>query len=278
MPELPEVETVRRGLADRFVGRRIENVWVGRERSVRRTSREELTARLSGATPVAAQRRGKYLLCPLDTGDVLMIHLRMSGQVLIDRGDTMRPLHTHVVLDIGNREELRFVDPRTFGEVVAYDPREAQRVVPDVVALGLDPLVDELTIDDVRSMLRSTRRGMKALLLDQHLIAGIGNIYGDEILHRAGISPLRPANRVTGAKVARLRDAVVSVLTDAVAMGGSTLGDAQYVDVSGEGGSFQENHRVYGRAGERCITCGRGVVTSAVVAGRTTSWCRVCQR
>ncbi|MFZ9397632.1 MAG: bifunctional DNA-formamidopyrimidine glycosylase/DNA-(apurinic or apyrimidinic site) lyase [Ilumatobacteraceae bacterium] len=278
MPELPEVETVRRGLAERFVGRRIDHVWVGRERSVRRTSREELTARLSGTTPLAAQRRGKYLFCPLDTGDVLMIHLRMSGQVLIDRDDAPRPPHTHVVLGIGRSEELRFVDPRTFGEVVAYDPREAERVVPDVVALGLDPLVDDLTATELRAMLRSTRRAMKALLLDQHVIAGIGNIYGDEILHRAGISPLRPANRVVGAKVARLRDAVVSVLSDAVAMGGSTLGDAQYVDVSGEGGSFQENHRVYGRAGERCITCGRGIVTSAVVAGRTTSWCRVCQR
>ncbi|MBU3688619.1 MAG: DNA-formamidopyrimidine glycosylase [Acidimicrobiales bacterium mtb01] len=278
MPELPEVETVRRGLAERFVGRRVEHVWVGRERSVRRTSREELIARLSGATPIDAQRRGKYLLCPLDTGDVLMIHLRMSGQVLIDRDDSPRPLHTHVVLGIGAGEEFRFVDPRTFGEVVAYDPREAERVVPDVAALGVDPLVDELTTNELRSMLRSTRRGMKALLLDQHVIAGIGNIYGDEILHRAGISPLRPANRVTGGKVARLRDAVLSVLGDAVAMGGSTLGDAQYVDVAGEGGSFQENHRVYGRAGERCITCRRGVVTSAVVAGRTTSWCRVCQR
>lgn len=278
MPELPEVETVRRGLAERFVGRRIDAVWVGRERSVRRTSREELTARLLGTTAVAAERRGKYLLCPLDSGDVMMVHLRMSGQLLVDRVDTVRPAHTHVVLDIGGGEELRFVDPRTFGEVVAYDPREALRVVPDVVALGVDPLVDELSLRELREILRSTRRAIKALLLDQHVIAGIGNIYGDEILHRAAISPLRPADQISSAKAIRLRDAIVAVLAEAVAEGGSTLGDAQYVDLMGRGGSFQDRHRVYGRAGERCLTCGRGVVASAVVAGRTTSWCRVCQR
>ena len=116
MPELPEVETVRRGLEQRFVGRRIERVEVGRERSVRRTSREEVIARLTGTTPVAARRRGKYLVVDLDSGDEMMIHLRMSGQVLIDAVSSARPAHTHVVLELAGRprEELRFVDPRTF--------------------------------------------------------------------------------------------------------------------------------------------------------------------
>lgn len=278
MPELPEVETVRRGLARRFVGRRIDDVWIGRERSVRRTSAQEVRMRLRGATAERAERRGKYLLCPLDTGDVLMVHLRMSGQLLIDEAGSERPPHTHVAMSLEGGDELRFVDPRTFGEVVVFDPTAQPSVVPDVMSLGVDPVAGELTLADLRRKLRSTRRAVKAVLLDQHVIAGIGNIYGDEILHRSGIGPLCPADRISYPRSARLHDAIHSVLTEAIAAGGSTLSDAQYVDLMGEGGSFQEHHRVYGRSGQRCITCGRGRITSRNVAGRTTSWCPVCQR
>lgn len=269
---------MRRGLARRFVGRRIEEVWIGRERSVRRTSAEEVRVRLRGATPERAERRGKYLLCPLDTGDVLMVHLRMSGQLLIDRVGSARPLHTHVALSLEGGDELRFVDPRTFGEVVVFDPTAEPSVVPDVEALGVDPIAGELTLADLRRTLRSTRRAVKAVLLDQHVIAGIGNIYGDEILHRSGVGPLCPADRISHQRSARLHEAIHSVLAEAIEAGGSTLSDAQYVDLMGEGGKFQEQHRVYGRSGERCITCGRGWITSRSVAGRTTSWCPVCQR
>lgn len=278
MPELPEVETVRRGLADRFVGRLIEDVFVGRPRSVRRTSAEEVRARLTGTTAIAAERRGKYLLCPLDSGDVMMVHLRMSGQLLVDRVGSPRPPHTHVALRLAGGDELRFVDPRTFGEVVVYDPIAEPTVVPDVRSLGVDPIADELTIAELRRILRSTKRAVKAVLLDQHLVAGIGNIYGDEILHRSGISPIRPADRVSSVQSARLHTAIHLVLTEAIAAGGSTLSDAQYVDLMGEGGSFQDSHLVYGRSGEPCLSCGRGRIVSRVVGGRTTSWCRVCQR
>ena len=278
MPELPEVETVRRGLADRFVGRLIEDVFVGRPRSVRRTSAEEVRARLTGTTAIAAERRGKYLLCPLDSGDVMMVHLRMSGQLLVDRVGSPRPPHTHVALRLAGGDELRFVDPRTFGEVVVYDPIAEPTVVPDVRSLGVDPIADELTIAELRRILRSTKRAVKAVLLDQHLVAGIGNIYGDEILHRSGISPIRPADRVSSVQSVRLHLAIHRVLTEAIAAGGSTLSDAQYVDLMGEGGSFQDSHLVYGRSGEPCLSCGRGRIVSRVVGGRTTSWCRVCQR
>ena len=137
MPELPEVETVRRGLEQRFVGRRIIQVEVGRERSVRRTSREEVIARLTGVQALQAQRRGKYLLCPLSSGDSVMIHLRMSGQVLIDAVGSIRPPHSHVVMTLDDGNELRFVDPRTFGEVVVFDPAVAAEVVPELVLEGL---------------------------------------------------------------------------------------------------------------------------------------------
>lgn len=278
MPELPEVETVRRGLEKRFVGRAITSVRVGRERTVRRTSAAELATRLEGTTAVAAERRGKYLFCPLDSGDVLMVHLRMSGQLLVESaGDPERP-HTHVALGIGGGEELRFVDPRTFGEVVAYDPVDAARVVPEVARLGRDPIVDGIDVTWLRAVMRSTRRGTKSLLLDQSVIAGIGNIYADEILHRARIHPERPASTVGRERVADLAANLMSVLTAAIEAGGSTLGDAQYVDLMGESGEFQESHRVYGRAGERCASCGRGRIASRTVAGRTTCWCPVCQR
>lgn len=280
MPELPEVETVRRGLEARFVGRRIDRVEVGRERTVRRTSRQEVIARLTGTTATAALRRGKYLILPLDSGDAMMIHLRMSGQVLIDAPSHERPPHTHVVLSLAGRprEELRFVDPRTFGEVVVYDPADADHVVPELSRLGPDPVSEGLDLVQLRVALASTSRAVKAALLDQSLVAGIGNIYGDEILHRARIHPRRPARSVSRAQLRRLHASVHEVLNEAIADGGSTLVDAQYVDLMGEYGSYQESHRVYGRAGERCLSCGRGRVVSAIVAGRTTSWCGVCQR
>lgn len=280
VPELPEVETVRRGLEERFVGRRIERVEVGRERSVRRTSRDEVIARLTGTTPTAARRRGKYLIIDLDSGDEMMIHLRMSGQVLIDSAMTDRPAHTHVILTLRGRpaEELRFVDPRTFGEVVVYDPDTATSIVPELARLGPDPIAEGLELAQLRRSLSSTARAVKAALLDQSLVAGIGNIYGDEILHRARVHPKRPARNVSSSQLRRLHACIHEVLNEAIAAGGSTLDDAQYVDLMGEAGSFQERHRVYGRAGERCLSCGRGRVVSAVVGGRTTSWCGVCQR
>ena len=278
MPELPEVETVRRGLEQHVVGRRIISVEVGRERSVRRTSPQETIARLDGARIIAAHRRGKYLLCSLDTGDWMMIHLRMSGQILIDVIGSIRPPHSHVILGLDDGNELRFVDPRTFGEVVVFDPADVATVLPELAALGPDPIVDGLTLAQLRKLLRSTSRAVKTTLLDQHLIAGIGNIYGDEILHRAGVHPMRPARRVGAIQSARIHRYLHEILNAAIDGGGSTLGDAQYVDLEGIYGSFQDFHRVYARAGLRCLTCHRGIITRGSIGGRTSSWCKVCQR
>ena len=282
MPELPEVETVRRGLVREVVGSRVTHVEVGRERVVRRTSRDELVARLSGATVTEATRRGKYLFLHLDNADRVMVHLRMSGRLLTGRPGEPRPPHTHVVLGLrepgGGEAELWFVDPRTFGEVVAYDPVNEDLVLPEIARLGPDPLVDGIDVARLRAILRSTSRPVKAALLDQHLVAGIGNIYGDEILHRARVSPIRPARDVNPSQGRRIHAALHTVLNEAVEAGGSTLRDAQYVDTTGSAGRFQERHRVYSRGGEPCLSCARGRVVSAVVGGRTTSWCRSCQR
>jgi formamidopyrimidine-DNA glycosylase len=278
MPELPEVETVRRGLDRHLVGRRIERVEVGRERVVRRTSREALIVGLTGTTVLAADRRGKYLLLPLDTGESMMIHLRMSGQVLIAERTRPRPAHTHVVLHLDDGFEAWFVDPRTFGEVVVYDPDRVDGELPEIARLGIDPIADSFTRADLRAIVRSTRQALKPLLLDQHRIAGIGNIYGDEILHRARLRPDRPANTLDARATARLHESIVEVLVAAIEAGGSTLSDAQYVDLMGVEGSYQDDHRVYARGGERCETCGRGWIRRTVTGGRGTHFCPVCQR
>jgi len=278
MPELPEVETVRRGLERHLVGRRITHVEVGRERVVRRTSREALIAGLTDTVVLAADRRGKYLLCPLDSGESMMIHLRMSGQVLLAEGGALRPLHTHVVMHLDDGREAWFVDPRTFGEVVVFDPALIATQLPGVAALGVDPIADEFPRIELRRIVRSTSRALKPLLLDQHVIAGIGNIYADEILHRARLRPDRAANSIDAAATWRLHAAIGDILTASIAMGGSTLGDEQYVDLMGQSGSYQDDHRVYGRTGERCSTCGRGWIRRTVSGGRGTHFCPVCQR
>ena len=280
MPELPEVETVRRGLDVRLVGRRVEHVEVGRERTVRRTSREALIDGLTGATVTATKRRGKYLLLSLDSGDEVMIHLRMSGRVLISLADEPRPPHTHVAARLSGVpvEELRFVDPRTFGEVVVFDPDNVAIEIPDLARLGIDPITDGMTRAQLRALVLGRARQLKPLLLDQHVIAGIGNIYCDEILHAARLRPDRRSDSLTGQEITRLHREVHRVLGEAIEAGGSTLADTQYVDVDGNGGQFQLVHRVYDRAGQRCLTCGRALIVRVITGGRATCYCPRCQR
>lgn len=262
---------------------------MGRDRVVRRTSRAALVTGLTGAVILRAERRGKYLLCPLDSGDELMVHLRMSGQLLVGAPGADRPPHTHVVLHLSGSgpghddaapidRELWFVDPRTFGEMVVFDPDHVAVELPELARLGVDPIADGLTRRQLRGILRARKRQLKPVLLDQHLIAGIGNIYADEILHRARLHPLRPSDSLSPAAEARLHDAIHEVLRDAIDAGGSTLRDAQYVDLMGDGGAYQDQHRVYGRAGERCSTCGKGWIERLVVAQRSSHVCTWCQR
>jgi formamidopyrimidine-DNA glycosylase len=282
MPELPEVETVRRGLESRVVGRKILDVEVGRERSVRRVGKDAVINGLRGTTMVNAMRRGKYLLCDLDSGDRVMIHLRMSGRVLIERAGSDRPAHTHVVLNLaprdGLREEMWFVDPRTFGEVVVFDPRHEGDVLPELSRLGPDPIADHFDGEILGERLRGRRGAIKSLLLNQHVVCGVGNIYADEILHRCGLRWNRTADSMSKRKITQLADTIGEVLTEAISSGGSTLVDTQYVDIDGNVGSFQDNHRVYGRHGQMCLTCGKTSIRRVMVAGRSTCFCPRCQK
>lgn len=281
MPELPEVETVRRGLQQNVVGRKIVKVEVGRERTVRRTSREALIDGLTGVKILTATRRGKYLICDLDSRQKLMMHLRMSGRLIIAKPGATRPAHTHVVMHLASRDavesELWFVDPRTFGEVVVFDPDEIKTQMPDLANLGVDPLTDEFTPETLRILFKNRRGNLKALLLNQQFVAGIGNIYADEILHLAKLRPDRLPGRLATVALTKLHATIVEVLNKAVSAGGSTLKDTQYVDLDGQTGSFQDEHRVYGRGGLPCLSCKKGRILMTVVAGRTTCYCSACQ-
>jgi len=278
MPELPEVETVRRGLERSLVGRRFDTVSVGRERVARRTSRQELRDGLTGARVLAVRRQGKYLLLDLDSDAIAMVHLRMSGQVIIDDGLNEPPRHSHVIglLDDGSR--FLFVDPRTFGEVVVSPRHLVNELIPELGRLGVDPLNDEIEMRTITAMCRNRRRRVKSLLLDQSFIAGIGNIYADEICHRAGIRPDRQAATLSSRSRRRLTDSISAVIEEAVELGGSTLADAQYVGVDGKPGTFQDRHRVYAQTGKRCVSCGRGVIRRMVIDQRGSHFCPVCQR
>lgn len=273
MPELPEVEVVRRGLAQEVAGRTVTAVAVTGARTVRRQPASALIDRLRGATLGPAGRVGKFLLVPLDDGaETLVIHLRMSGRLLLTTPERPLARHTHAVLALSDNRELRFVDPRTFGELfVAGSP------VAALAHLGPDPLSPEWSAGLLGRGLTGRKGRLKLLLMDQRFVAGIGNIYSDEALFEARLRFDRPAGSLTTAEVGRLHRAVRATLREAVAHRGSSLRDAQYVDLFGAPGEYQSRHRVYGREGRPCPRCG-GPVRRVSLGGRSTFLCEACQR
>ncbi len=268
MPELPEVETVRRDVHALLVGRVIDHVEATGQRTVRRSSADAVVWGSLGRTIVGTGRHGKWLWLDLEPAGKLYVHLRMSGQLLWSASAAARPRHTHMVLRSGSHE-LRFVDPRTFGEVVVLSGSE---ILADITRQGPDVL--ELPPNQWGSLF-NTRRAVKTVLTDQRSLAGIGNIYADEIVHRAAIRPQRPSDTLSKPARVRLGEAAHAVLSAAIVARGSSLSDLQYVDLTGRPGSFQAEHRVHARRG--CLSCG-GEVTRMVLAGRGTYFCRRCQR
>ena len=214
--------------------------------------------------------------------NITVVSPTANGYLTAFPAGEVRPPHCHVVLHLaprkgGARDEMWFVDPRTFGEVVVFDPTRADETVPELARLGPDPVLDDFDGSVLAERLRGRRAPIKQVLLDQHVVAGIGNIYADEVLHRARVRGDRPADRLSRRTVNRIADAVVEILNAAIDAGGSTLDDTQYVDVSGATGTYQHEHRVYGRGGEPCLTCGKGVIRRSMKGGRSSSWCPVCQ-
>ena len=279
MPELPEVETVMRGLRARLEGHVLVHAAVSRP-DLRWAFPPQLAARLTGARVTGFRRRAKYILMRLDGGDSVLIHLGMSGRIVLAPTDAAAPPpHEHLRLEADNGWRVGFVDPRRFGAVdlVATAEEDAHRLL---AGLGPEPLDAAFTPATLSAALAGRHTPIKAALLDQRTVAGLGNIYVCEALHRAGISPLRLARTVPGARAARLVPAIRAVLTEAIAAGGSSLRD--YVQPDGELGYFQHAWRVYGRAGEPCAACpgapACGGVRRIVQSGRSSFYCPRTQR
>ena len=274
MPELPEVETVARDLRDAVTGRRIEGVNVLRPDVVRYPDGSTLPALLTGQRFEKVERQGKYLLLGLDSGDELMVHLGMTGHLLVCDADAPVPKHTHIRAALDDGRELRFDDARRFGRV-AYGSREALGAARVMPRLGVEPLSDAFSQASLDAVLRHTTRTIKAALLDQKGVAGLGNIYIDEACFMAGLRPTKRCHRLTRRERAALLDAIPRVLASAVANRGSSVDD--YRDVWNATGRHQEALQVYGRGGQPCFTCGT-TLRRTTEAGRTTVYCPHCQR
>jgi formamidopyrimidine-DNA glycosylase len=276
MPELPEVEVVRRGLERWVVGRRIADVTVTHPRAIRRhvAGADDFAGLLVGRRVEAARRRGKYLWLPLDSGDAVLAHLGMSGQLLVEPADAPDETHLRVRLtfDDGGRE-LRFVDQRTFGGLaVAIGGTD---IPGPIVHIGLDPLDPEFDGADLAARLRRRRTGIKRALLDQSLVSGIGNIYADEALWRARLHYARPTETLRRAEIERLLHAVREVMDEALHSGGTSF-DSLYVNVNGESGYFDRSLAVYGREGEPCLRCGTPIRRDPFM-NRSSYTCPRCQ-
>lgn len=283
MPELPEVETVRRGLEPVMAGQRIAAAEVRRE-GLRWPFPPQLAQRLTGATVTGLRRRSKYILMDLDSGEVMLWHLGMSGRVLISGVVTggfhhehaAPQKHDHLVLDMGQGARITFNDPRRFGAIDLMTAG-AEGTHPLLAKLGPEPLGNDFHEDHLASRLAGRRVPIKQALLDQHIVAGLGNIYVCEVLHRAGIHPTRAAGEVTTAEVAQLVPLIREVLQEAISAGGSSLRDYRQTD--GELGYFQHAFRVYDRSGDSCATEGcPGTIGRIVQGGRSSFFCPCCQR
>jgi formamidopyrimidine-DNA glycosylase len=297
MPELPEVETVMRGLEPAMVGHQIIRVEL-RRKDLRFPFPPRFRERLEGAHVDALTRRAKYILAHLDTGETLILHLGMTGRFTIAKangvianlgefyyetgseGDARGP-HDHVVIDLDDGTRIIYSDPRRFGimDIAAADERETHKLLKGI---GIEPLGNELSGAWLAEQFRAKKAPLKAALLDQSIIAGLGNIYVCETLYRARLSPKRKAGTLVkktsyDARLDMLASEIRAVLTEAIAAGGSTLQDYQGVD--GAKGEFQQRFLVYDREGEKCLTAGcKSVIKRMVQSGRSTFYCPTCQK
>jgi len=279
MPELPEVETVRRGLAPALEGRRLLRV-EARRPDLRRPLPPDLSGRLEGRRVERVERRAKYLLVHLDDGQVLLLHLGMTGRIYVANGSAAAERHDHIVVTAEGGVTVRFNDARRFGlvDLAAAATLDSH---PLLAGLGPEPLSNQFNGPILAAALRDRRTPIKAALLDQRTVAGLGNIYACEALFRAGISPRRLARTVQGGRAERLARAIREVLEAAIAAGGSSLRD--YVQTTGELGYFQHNWAVYDREGTPCPGCDcdaarTGGVRRIVQSGRSTFFCARRQR
>jgi formamidopyrimidine-DNA glycosylase len=278
--ELPEVEVMRRDLEKDVVGRRIKTAEVKSSRNAMRVirrhgKRKDFTSRLEGRKLTKVERRGKYVLMHLDSGDVLVTHFGMSGQFQRGNGRVVIEPHTHVVLTFQQGGDLRFIDPRTFGEMFVTSADELGKV-KELQHIAIDPLDQVFTWPTFQYLLAQRGAKMKQLLMDQKFISGLGNIYSDEVLFAAGLRYDRLSDTLSSQEVRRLYRAIQETVQDAIKMRGTTLDDEAYVDLFGKPGEYQGELKVYGREGEPCRRC-RTPIQTVKVSQRTSYFCPQCQ-
>jgi formamidopyrimidine-DNA glycosylase len=291
MPELPEVETIARGLANRVTDDVIESVWLGSKREPLKSTASDIVATLQDRRIAGVRRVGKHIVFDLERNGVSpvaaakprrspalagkkavptsaaaqwIVHLGMTGRMLVCQPEAQIEKHTHAIVTLASGRELRFVDPRRFGRL---------SVSTGFAAAGLEPL--EIPFEPFTRLFRGRKTPIKSALLNQKLLTGVGNIYADESLFRAGVRPRRRAGSLTREDLKSLYVSLQEVLKEAIALGGSSVAD--YVDADGEEGFFQLQHRVYGREGEPCLTCKTGI-KRVVIAGRSSHYCPKCQK
>jgi formamidopyrimidine-DNA glycosylase len=278
--ELPEVEVMRRDLEKDVVGRRIKTAEVKSSRNAMRVirrhgKRKDFTSRLEGRKLTKVERRGKYVLLHLDSGDALVTHFGMSGQFQRGNGRVVIEPHTHVVLTFQQGGDLRFIDPRTFGEMFVTSADELGKV-KELQHIAIDPLDQVFTWPSFQYLLAQRGAKMKQLLMDQKFISGLGNIYSDEVLFAAGLRYDRLSDTLSSQEVRRLYRAIQETVQDAIKMRGTTLDDEAYVDLFGKPGEYQGELKVYGREGEPCRRC-RTPIRTVKVSQRTSYFCPQCQ-
>ena len=270
MPELPEVETVMRGLSPAWTGHQFTRITLNRE-GLRRPFPEDLGQRLTGATVIACRRRAKYGLVDTDRGDTMILHLGMSGRMRLDPAELLK--HDHVVFESSNNRRVAFNDARRFGSIDLVATADAESH-PLLAGIGPEPLGAGFTAATLAAAFKGRAAPAKALLLDQRLVAGLGNISVCESLFRAGIHPARAGGKIARKKLEQLAPAVVDVLHEAIAAGGSSLRDHAAPD--GTLGYFQKGFQVYGQAGKPCPTCAHPI-ERIVQSGRSSFFCPICQ-
>jgi formamidopyrimidine-DNA glycosylase len=275
MPELPEVETVARGLQKRVAGDVIESVWIGEKKQPLKSTAQEIVAALEGSRIVQARRVGKHIAIDLEKASAQagipgphsqwIVHLGMTGSMLVTSADAPIEKHTHLIAKMASGKEVRYVDPRMFGKLAVTQEAFA--------APGSEPL--EIDFESFAALFRNRKTPIKSALLNQSLLSGVGNIYADESLARAGIRPRRRAASLTRAELKALYVALQKVLHAAIKAGGSSISD--YVGAGGERGFFQFKHLVYGREGQPCRTC-KTPIKRIVISGRSAHYCTKCQK
>jgi formamidopyrimidine-DNA glycosylase len=278
--ELPEVEVMRRDMEKDVIGRRIKTVEVKNSKNAMRVirrhkTRKEFTSRLTGRKVAKIERRGKYLMLTLDSGDVLVAHFGMSGRFFRGTGRVAMAPHTHVVFTFQQGGDLRFIDPRTFGELFVSSADDLGKV-KELQHLAIDPLDQVFTWPTFQYLLAQRGAKMKPLLMDQKFISGLGNIYSDEVLFHAGLRFDRMSDTLSSQEVRRLYRAIQEILQEAIKLRGTTLEDEAYVDLFGKPGEYGSELKVYGRAGMPCRRC-RTPIETVKISQRNSFYCPQCQ-